>query len=65
VERRYSQTEREVLAIVWAVERLHTYLYGSSLTLYTDCKPIELILNNPRSKTSARIDPFHNDVDFC
>ena len=66
VERRYSQTEREALAIVWAVERLHTYLYGSSFTLYTDCKPIELILNNPRSKTSARIERWNLRLqDYC
>ena len=66
VERRYSQTEREALAIVWAVERLNTYLYGSSLTLYTDCKPIELILNNPRSKTSARIERWKLQLqDYC
>ena len=40
VETRYSQTEKEALAIVWAVER---YLYGGHFTLYTDCKPVQLI----------------------
>ena len=43
VEKRYSQTEREALAIVWAIERLHIYLYGANFKLYTDLeKPIEL-----------------------
>lgn len=27
-ERRYSQTEKEALALVWACERLHAYIYG-------------------------------------
>ena len=66
LERRHSQTERVALAIVWAVKRLHTYLYGSSFTLYTDCKPIELILNNPRSKTSARIERWNLRLqEYC
>ena len=50
MERRYSQTEREALAIVWAVERLHLYLFGGHFKLITDCKPVQLIFGNPKSK---------------
>ena len=56
VERRYSQTEREALAVVWAIEKLHLYLFGSHFKLLTDCKAIELIFNNPKSKPPARIE---------
>ena len=56
VKRRYSQTEREALAIVWAVERLHLYLFGSGFKLFTDCKPVQLIFNNPKSKPPPRIE---------
>ena len=59
VEQRYSQTEREALAIVWAVERLHVYLFGGHFTLLTDCKPIELILNNSKSKPPACIERWN------
>ena len=59
VERRYSQTEREALAVVWAIEKLHLYLFGSCFKLLTDCKPIELILNNPKSKPPARIERWN------
>ena len=67
VERKYSQTEREALAIVWAMERLQIYLRGGKFTLYTDCKPIELILGNPKSKPPARIERWNlriQDFDF-
>ena len=67
VERRYSQTEREALAIVWAMERLHLYLSGAKFTLYTDCKPVEMILGNPKSKPPARIERWNlriQDFDF-
>ena len=56
VERRYSQTEREALAVVWAIEKLHLYLFGSHFKLLTDCKAVELIFNNPKSKPPARIE---------
>ena len=55
VERRYSQTEREALSLVWACERFHSYLFGSKFELLTDHKPLEFIFS-PRSKPSARIE---------
>lgn len=59
VEKKYSQTEREALAIVWAMERLHVYLYGGKFILRTDCKPIEMILGNPKSKPPTRIERWN------
>ncbi|CAB3997330.1 Hypothetical predicted protein, partial [Paramuricea clavata] len=56
VEQRYSQTEREAVTIVWAMERFHIYTYGTEFVLYTDHKPLELICNNPKSKSPARIE---------
>jgi hypothetical protein len=54
-ERRYSQTEREALALVWACEKLHAYVYGMKFDLVTDHKPLETIYG-PRSKPCARIE---------
>ena len=38
VERQYSQTEREALAVALAIEKLHLYLFVSHFKLLTDCK---------------------------
>ncbi len=56
VEKCYSQTEKEALAIVWAVEHFHLYLYGKDFTLITDHKPLEVIYGSRKSKPSARIE---------
>ena len=56
VERRYSQTEREALAIVWGVEHFHRYVYGCAFIIITDHKPLEVIYGNVNSKPSARIE---------
>ena len=55
VERRYSQTEKEALGLVWGCERFHMYLYGVEFTLLTDHKPLEVIYSTS-SRTSARIE---------
>lgn len=54
VEGRYAQTEREALAIVWAVEKLHYYLYGKSFEVLFDHQPLQVLYSSV-GKPSARI----------
>ena len=55
IERRYSQTEKEALAVVWSCETFSLYLLGlESFRLVTDCKALEVIYG-PKSKPSARV----------
>ena len=63
-ERRYSQTKKEPLAIVWARERFHAYLYGAEFDLLTDHKPLECIFS-PKSKTCARIERWLLRMQPC
>ena len=56
VERRYSQTEREALAIVWARERFHTYLYGIKFHLVTDHNPLEYFCTRRSREPPAGIE---------
>ena len=48
-EKNYSQIDREALAIVFAVRRLHQFLYGRHFTLRTDHKPLLRILGEHTS----------------
>ena len=54
-ERRYCQTEKEALALVWAVEHFYVFLFGKEFELVTDHKPLEVIFG-PKSKPCARIE---------
>ena len=54
-EKKYSQTEKEVLSLVWACERFHLYVYGAEFDIITDHKPLEFIFS-PRSKPCARVE---------
>ena len=55
VEQKYSQTEKEALAVVYGCEKFHIYLVGAEFELDTDHKPLEVIYN-PKSKPPARIE---------
>ena len=55
VERRYAQTEKEALALVWACKQYNSYVSGREFELETDHKPLECIFSKT-SKPSARIE---------
>ena len=44
-EQGYVALEREALAVAWALEKHHNFLYGQHFTLETDKKCLETILN--------------------
>ena len=56
VESRYSQTDIEVLSLVWGIEHFRLFLLGTEFDVYTDHKALGAIFNNPRSKPPARIE---------
>lgn len=55
LERKYFQTEREALGLVWGVEHFRLYLVGTKFKLVTDCKPLQFLFSR-RSKPCARIE---------
>ena len=54
-EKRYSTTEKEALAAVWACEKFHIYLYAINFELTVDHKALEFIFS-PKSRPSARVE---------
>ena len=46
-EKRYSQIEKEALAMTWALEKFHCYIFGSEnpIVVETDHKPLQTIMN--------------------
>jgi transposase InsO family protein len=54
-ESRYAPIEKEMLAIVWAVERYHQYTYGNFTTVYSDHKPLERIMMKPLKEVPKRL----------
>lgn len=53
-EKRYSQLEKEGLAVVFAVKRFHQYLYCRPFTIYTDHKPLMGLFSESASLRRSR-----------
>lgn len=71
-ERKYSTTEKEALACVWAVERWRTYVWGRRFTLRTDHQALTTLLSTKDmnragmriARWSARLMCFQYDVQY-
>ena len=57
LEKKYAQVELEALALVFAVEKFHQYIYGKKFKLFTDARSITYIYGTTANqKSSARIE---------
>ena len=67
-ERNYSVIERECLAIVWAINKLHMYLYNRSFVFQTDHRPLMYLdqakSTNPRvMRWALALQPYRYRTD--
>ncbi len=51
----YANIEHELLAVLFAIEKLHNYTFGRPVTIHTDHKPLESIFVKPISLAPARL----------
>lgn len=69
-ETRYSQTEREALAIVWACEHFDMYIRGApNVNVITDHKPLERIWQKPKpplriERWGLRLQPYKLKITY-
>ena len=54
-QRNWCQLEKELLSVVFGLEKFHTYTYARKVTVFNDHKPLEMILRKPLSKAPRRV----------
>ena len=70
-EQRYSNIERELLGVVFALERFHHYVYGYTATVQTDHKPLvsvwkkSIVCNSPRlQRLLLRLSQYDVNIEY-
>ena len=54
-QERYAQIEKETLAIVYGAQKFHQYIFGKSVEVQSDHKPLEHIFSKPLHQAPLRI----------
>lgn len=69
-EEGYATNEKEMLAIVWALDNLRNYLYGAKkIKIYTDHQPLTYALGNRNfnaklKRWKARIEEYNHELIY-
>jgi len=71
-ETRYAQIEKELLAVLFGLERFNQYTYGRQVQVESDHKPLESILKKPLSaapprlqRMLLRLQKYSFDLTYC
>ena len=70
MEQRYSNIERELLAIVFALKRLNHYTFGRTMTVQSDHQPLQciwkksIVLASPKTTKTIRLAHYDLNIEF-
>ena len=54
-ETRYAQIEKELLAVLFSLEKFHQYIYGTHVDIESDHKPLEIITQKQLCQAPPRL----------
>ena len=64
-EKRYSQLDKEALAIIFAIKKFHLFLYGRTFELWTDHKPLVYIFGSKKGIPAMAASRIQRWSFFC
>lgn len=63
-EQNYAQLEKEMLSIVFSVNKFHCYVFGKEMVVYNDHIPSEQILSKPLLATPMRLQKMRSKLQW-